>query len=468
MRTLRVCMRFLTLAATAASGAADGSPATSGAQTTATPPRPAAAAFVLADVLRLRSGPAEDAPVVARIRIGTRVEVREERESWARVAVRWMEESPLVGWTRRSLLGAAPLTREEALARADAAQGSERMGWLERAAAIDPRRRETWLALAQAQEAAGAADRALRSRAFAEGRLSGFLATCRDLDAVGTAVVLAAEWSPGRGTRRLTDQHLYEEANPPDGAALRRELARLVDEVPAAAWFRFGGPPLEGSPFPRPEIVEQFDDCIDQANVAMKLAAPGRGWPQLGDACADREPWLATTVPLAALPTEAAVLDDRMRASLVARAVSAIDRAEIRRIPGAQALIWVRFAGPARKRAVLVDPRTGAQTRIPRRIEGWALFGDGPDPLALEVLTTAEPSAKVPAGYEPEKAEIWPAMWSAVSLRPGVRVAAVAWRYFSGGSDGQSWGADGYWLVTVDEGGRVDARKVTLVTGNPC
>ncbi|HET8538428.1 MAG TPA: SH3 domain-containing protein [Anaeromyxobacter sp.] len=454
----------LALAVALAVAATPPTPAVPGPQIARTPPAPATA-FVLADVLRLRSEPAEKAPVVARLRIGTRVEVREERGEWRRVAFGAHEWSRVVGWTRRSLLGPAPLRRDEALARASAASGAEKIGWLERAAAIDPGRRATWLALAEAQEAAGAADRAQRSRAIAAGGLPGFLATCRVLDEAGTVIVLAAEWSPGQDTRRLTDQLLSEEEHPPDKAALRRELARLVDEVPAAAWFRFGGAALEGSPFARAEVVKELDHCIDEENVALKLADPGG---PTGEPCARDDQWLATTIPLAPLPTEPAALDARMRAALVARAVSAVDRAEVRRIPGAPALRWVRFAGPARKGAEILDEETGLAKPIGKRIEGWALFGDGPDPLAHEVLTTEDPATRLPPGEQPEQAEIWTPAWSLVALRPGVRVAAIAWRWFSGGGDGQSWGASGYWFVTVDEAGRVDARKVTLVTANPC
>lgn len=415
--------------------------------------KPAAEAFVLADVLRLRAQPAEKAPVVARARIGTRVELREERGDWARVRLGTVEGWTFDGWALRSLLGPAPLGRDEALSRAERSQGAERIGWLERAAAIDPARRETWAALAEALEAAGRGDRARHARGMLAGTNPGFLATCN---------TLVAEWTPGTPERKLSGDFSRESPGaplPPEGVRFRRELVRLADELPAAAWFRFGGGMVDGSPFPRPKLLEEPEPC-DESWLHLALT--------LGDACGADEAWLATTTPLTAIAPEKGELDDRIRKAIAARDVARIERAEVRRVPGTPALLEVRFTGLSGKGGSIMDPRTGAERPIPKLLEGWALFGEGPEPLAFETMTADVPAAKLPDGVAPEGAAFGFARWSRLALRPGVRVAATAYSYGSGGSDGQSWTEAGYYLVTVDESGRVDVRKLTLEEVRPC
>lgn len=245
---------------------------------------------------------------------------------------------------------------------------------------------------------------------------------------------------------------------PPDGARLRRELVRLADELPAAAWFRFGAPPLAATPFPRPQLQQEADEC-DEHWAALSLT--------LG-ACAGEEGWLATTTPLAPLPSEPATLADAPRKALLARDAERLDRVEVRRIAGAPALVEVRFAGPARRKGAVHDPAAGEPVEIPRRVEGWALFGDGPEPLAYEVRTADEPAATLPPNVNPETAELGAAAWSTLPLQPGVRVAAIFYRTSSGGIDGQTWAEWGFLLVTVDAAGRAESRKLQVYGFGSC
>jgi hypothetical protein len=421
----------------------------------ASPPTPPASAraepataFVLADVLRVRSGPSESDAVVARLRIGTAVELREARDAWARVRLGPAGEE-VEGWVPRALVGGAPPTLADALARASAAQDAGTITWLERAAALDPGKAETWRALAEALERAGRPDRARHSRGMSAGAVPGFLASC------GT---LVAEWTPGTEERPLAREFARDAPDGPlprDAGVFRRELARLADELPAATWFRFGAGPLGGSPFPRPTLREETDGC-DELWVRLDV--------RLGPGC-DSERWLATTTPLSALAAEPAPLDDRVRGALAVRGVAPLDRADVRRVPGTPTLLEVRFSG--RQAATVAAMGSVAEPPPPKRVEGWALFGDSPEPLAFEALTADDPGTF--AGPEtPETAELEFAAWSRVALQPGVRVAAVRYAYGSGGADGQSWSESGYILVTVDAGGRVRVRRLKLEELRPC
>jgi hypothetical protein len=435
----------------AAASAPGGAPAPNAGEAPA-----AESVFVLADVVRLRAEPSEGAPVVARVRIGTRVAVRERRGDWARVSVGEVEDWIFDGWTRGALLAVAPQTRAALLGRAGSSKGAGRIGWLERAAAIDPGRRETWLSLAEAQAAAGNLARSAQAKALADGGAPGFLAACD-----GGSAMLVAEWSPGSEPRKLSSEFSLEERNgplPAEGLAFRRELVRLAEELPAAAWFVPGASRLAGSPFPRPKLLEQPGTCDDTWRSLDVQLGP----------CSEERRWLATTTPLAPLATQAAELDDRMRTALVARDVTAVDRVEVRRIPGTPALLEVRFAGPARKGGSVFDRAAGAERPIAKRVEGWALFGAGAEPLAYTALTTEDPKSKLPPEHNPETAALGPAGWSLVALRPGVRVAALRYEHGSGGTDGQTWNEWGYYLVTVNAAGEVDLRKLTIYGFGSC
>lgn len=440
----------------------------------AAPPPLPEQAFVVADVLRVRAEPSADAPVVARLRIGTKVSLLERREAWARIAVLgggWD------GWALGSLLAPKALTASEARNRAASTRGDERISWLERWAAIEPANQGVWKNLADALDAAGEKERATSARTALDVRRPGFVAHC-----LSSTAYLASEWVPGQPTRSLV--LLYDQMDdfppeagleglevPPGCQKLRREQERLVQQLPSVPWYRFDGTQVPGSPFPQPGLMTPdmghgpfalgvfLGDC--------EVQNPARNPRSL--------PWAVTTTPLIPAKTTSRALPPPRSSALAALGEVKILRSSAWTIAGTPELTEVRFEGETRIVAEAHDAEAGTPVTARMHVVGWALFGAAPDPILFRMLVRDDPARKRSEKDEWTFAEIGPSAWSRLALRPSVRVAAIPWFTSSGSGGAFTYGGEvsrggGVWIVTVDEEGRArfdtDEETVPCRTGS--
>ncbi len=108
--------------------------------------------FVQASTLKLRAEPRKDGLLKGRLRINYPVEMQEERNGFALVALK----NGSTGWVGRAFLGPEPVTKTSALAKAKAAASAkEKLTWLQRAAAVASSDVDTLKKLAQAYEDGG-------------------------------------------------------------------------------------------------------------------------------------------------------------------------------------------------------------------------------------------------------------------------------------------------------------------------
>lgn len=405
-------------------------------------------AFVQADLLRVRAAPDAQAAIAARLRINTAVEIRERRGEWVRLSAPGGAE----GWASASLLGPAPISPADALARASAG-GSDALSWLERAAAAGPGSAEAWRALAAAAEAAGKPERARYARAVLAGEQPSFLAACED-----GAVVLQAVHTAAAGFRRLRarpfgdgeeEESMTDEQIPlaRETASLRRELPRLAEELPSAPWFRFGRGPLPGTPFTRPRFDELPLGCSEGEIDEIRDV--------LGSCEAD-ERWMATTAPVRALAPEAPPIAEagRLLGALAARGFKGVASVTTRSIPGTPPLVEARFTA---KRAAGGGPEG---------VMGLALLGSGPEPIAL-VTRPHDGKGSIVSVGAPE--------WARLEVGPAARFAVVPFQHDTVGLDqagkpvdGQSMTEWGFWIVFVDASGRARVHEVVTRVAQPC
>lgn len=209
-----------------------------GAGDAATPPK---TACVNADVgnVRVLAGDGED--IIARLRIGTRIFVREKRGEWSRI-----EAGAARGWMKATLLSDDCVTVDELVARAtSAATPADAVRWADRALALDPFSPEAQAAATAAYAKAKIAGvKALALKELREGRTAIFLASCRDGEAM-----LVAQAKPTGLEALLTTTDLLP---PPT------DLQTLLPALSGTTWFTLApdgiSSKLEGTPFPSPAI----------------------------------------------------------------------------------------------------------------------------------------------------------------------------------------------------------------------
>lgn len=406
--------------------------------------------YVQADVLRIRTRPDEGAPVLGRLQIGTAVEVSGVRKGWAKVTF-----NDLSGWASSSLLVDTPLSISDAMGRARTAKGRDRAMWLDRAVAIDPANTEAWTMLVAAADAADLPERARDARLFLAGAQPIFFTVCRgraDLELAYAAGAGFRDLSKNveRASQDEGDMNLQSE-----GERLRRELERLVEELPAAAWYQMDGTRLSASSFPQPKRNEIVDECTtDWMHLSVEL---GR--------CESHQEGVAVTVPLRKLKSELSSVEASVHKALAARGINMMERIEVRRIPGEPALREVLFAAKfARDRA-----------EEARRVVGWALIGEALDIIALDVIPDDGKKQDEPNTWREIGIVQW-ANWSRLAVGPPVRIAIVSWdsKNYSIGADGERKDSGhnsetaGYWIIVLDERGRASKGTVITWDQSPC
>jgi Bacterial SH3 domain len=256
-------------------------------------------AWVLADSLRVRLAPAPGAGVVAGLRIGTALEVKELRAgadgSWARVSL-IDPFNTVEGWVAADLLTTtAPSTlllHAEVLA---ATTVDERAVWVERALAFDPYSPVARQHLDALREQQG-------RPAPAEKDPSVWLATCQD----GRAVLTGRVNASGR-----------VHSGPVDPGTLA-ELARRPWYAADAA------EPVPGTPFPRPFQVgrhgEQDGSVIAEGTYPMGIDV--ELVPVLGPCPVLATLTTAPTRHVSTAPTQVEVPDPRAGQLLSAHSVA--------------------------------------------------------------------------------------------------------------------------------------------------
>jgi hypothetical protein len=407
--------------------------------------------YVQADVLKLRTEPAESAPEVTRVGINSKVRVLEKRKGWIKIAANATE-----GWTPAPLLGAKPVTAAYALDRAKSAKDAERAAWLQRAVALDPANNEAWKSLADAYQNLGNKERSLYVQQILSGDRTIYIAAC-----IGDEAVLQRVFAPGSGFRKLADSfsiggdeyEKFKEAEnaagangtvvsplqptlPKDAVALKRELNGLIGEMADLTWHRLNDTEQVSdrwSWFPQPKVVEYSADdaCFAIGMRAVLGACPGPG--------------VAVTVPVIDLNAAPATADAQkeayIRKALTRKGASNIERIEVRIVPGGQALYEVLFTG-----TTAIDEYPGRATRV----VGWALIGNKPEPLAFNVqVNDGKPEHQ--QGEPFETGTIAWAKWSRIA-GPERWIGIVPWS-FDGYSDSISIESSGYWIVIVDQQG---------------
>lgn len=198
--------------------------------------------YVQTDVLSLRTKPSESKEIVSRLRINTKVDVLEKRKGWVKVAMTGLDRN---GWAPRSQFAKKPLTLDEAVKKAQSAEGAEKLAWLERAVAIGSRK-EDWTSLLAAYQKAGLKDKAKDVRDFLDGRLPVYIAACYDRKAL-----LLGVYTPESGLKELMSQ------------AEDTELKRLSRDLATAAWYTADRElPIEGTLFPNPSLGILNEDQV--------------------------------------------------------------------------------------------------------------------------------------------------------------------------------------------------------------
>lgn len=195
--------------------------------------------YVQTEVLSLRTGPSESKEVAGRLRINTKVDVLEKRKGWVKVAMAGFDRD---GWAPRSQFARKPLTLDEAVKKAQSAEGAEKIAWLERAVAIGSRK-EDWLSLLAAYQKAGLKDKSKNVRDFLDGRLPVYIGVCASDQAL-----LLGVYTADSGFKELINRYPSEES----------ELEGLIGTLANATWYSSRVGTIEGTPFPEPRI-----DSID-------------------------------------------------------------------------------------------------------------------------------------------------------------------------------------------------------------
>ena len=246
----------------------------------AEPPPPL---VVQGSLVRLRQEPSEQAPVVARLHLGTPLTLLEERAEWVRVSV--AEHPGLDGWVSGRLLGGVAPT-EALRKRALLAEGTPRFAEAaERLVASEGTRVQDLQLLERAYAQAGRAADAAQVRARLDGRESFLLAECRQGRALLAARVTAD------GVDALADA---------DKGALPL-LQRALREVDALPWFeatRAGAVRVPGSPFARPRLAPVWNEGSDALQGEM---GPDGSEAKLVLGPCTRDGALLATTPLALL-----------------------------------------------------------------------------------------------------------------------------------------------------------------------
>lgn len=407
--------------------------------------------YVQADVLKLRSEPAESAPEVTRVGINSKVRVFEKRKGWVKIRANARE-----GWTPASLLGAKPVTAAYALDQAKSAKDAERVAWLERAVALEPANNEAWKSLADAYQNLGNKERSLYVQQILSGDRPIYLAAC-----IGDKAILQHVFTPGSGFRKLADSFVGEDdecrrlkevdtagengtvvssqqtALSKDAAAMKRELDGLIGELADLTWYHINTE--QGSDmwswFPQPKVDEH---AANDACATIELRAVLGFCPDLA---------AAVTVPVIELNAAPATTDTQkeaqIRKALTRKGVSNIERIEVRIVQGSQALYEVLFTGTA-----TINEYPGRAFRV----VGWALIGNKPEPLAFNIQVN-DGKSEHQQGQPFETGTIAWAKWVRIA-GPERWIAIVPWS-FDGYSDSISIESSGYWVVLVDQHGAV-------------
>lgn len=195
----------------------------------------AASAFVQADVARVRESADANAKVLARLRIGARVEVAKTEGEWSQVS------APMSGFISAEMLGPKKPKLDALLKKAKAATGGEQAKWLERAVALDGTRKDNWVALRKT--ASGEKAKAIDS--LLAGKAPVYVAACYQQE----WTVLAA-YVPGRGFGYRVEEPGADEEEPRDdeteASKKRRAVAEaLAIELGGASWFTAAGKPVD-------------------------------------------------------------------------------------------------------------------------------------------------------------------------------------------------------------------------------
>lgn len=206
------------------------------------PLAPPKTACVNADVgnVRVLAGEGED--VIARLRIGTRVFVRETRGEWTRI-----DAGAAKGWMKNGLLSSDCPALEELVGKSTSATApADAVRWADRALALDPFAPEAQAAAASAYAKAKIGGvKAIALMELRDGKTAVFLASCRDAEAM-----LVAQVKPAGLEALLTSTELL----PPPS-----DLAVLLPALSGATWFALApdgtSARVDGTPFPAPSLA---------------------------------------------------------------------------------------------------------------------------------------------------------------------------------------------------------------------
>ena len=413
--------------------------------------------YVSADVLKLRTEPGEGAQEVGRLRINTEVRVLEKQDGWVKIVANGIQ-----GWTPRSLLVNKPLTLAYALQQAKSATGAEQAAWLERAVALDPANNEAWISLAEAYSALGKTKQALYSRQIAAGDQPIYVSACS-----GEKVKLYSVYEPSSGFRKLTGEFISQQSVdadentvsspqqkpilPEEGIAMQRDLDRIAGELQDLMWSRLSKTQVSDIFFLHPKIHEDVEESCPGESPTISM------WTELGT-CPKEQEWVAVSAPLEDLNSVSATGDARrealIRRALKKKGVNNIERIEIRSVPGGPALYEVLFTG-----TIMME--TYGRNQAATRATGWALVGNSPETLAFGTLSD-DGKPEHAQGEPIEIGKIAWAKWARITVGPKRWIAVVPWSYESffepyGGK------GSGYWLILVDEQGRVFMTRLDVV-----
>ena len=188
--------------------------------------------WVVADVANVRAEAADQAPIVAKLRISTHVTATgNPTNGWTAVTWGWgADVKP--GFVRSELLAAEPLLEEAALAKARAAREArdlvEATRWAERAAALNPDATANLEMVRDLHREAGKKEKAAAIDELLAGKRAAYIAVCR-------AKPSDAHFPAGPGPRIELLGRVGADGEP---QLLRdEELAALAIDLGAAPWW---------------------------------------------------------------------------------------------------------------------------------------------------------------------------------------------------------------------------------------
>lgn len=191
--------------------------------------------WVQADVLNLRVAPESGSLILARARIGTGVEVMEERGGWKRVRlVGRPADYPVEGWVSGDYLGSkldAAAYRELSIRAEDP---NKACAYLERALVVDGADPTHWDEVAECRGRGSNVEGAAEARARASGDVTMWIGVCD-----GNRVELVGRVDPGGEARGV------------EGATL--------DDLAIASWYT-GDRPVLGTPFATPFLTNNWNE----------------------------------------------------------------------------------------------------------------------------------------------------------------------------------------------------------------